>query len=154
MKPPFLTNMFVELTLAPGVPDSAASLSYPYTTELVNSVIKGWVYSITGRGDAEGTPMPGDNGWLNIDFRKHLYVRTRLLGATGSAPGNGLLWGCECRTKSSPGCRITWISGENSLNFRVADFKLVSLLNLTFRLRSLIIKFVKDDKTIPAGTNY
>ncbi len=45
--------MFVGLVLALGVTDSASSLPYPYTNELVNSFIKARIYTRVAGEDGE-----------------------------------------------------------------------------------------------------
>ncbi len=58
----FLIMMSVELVVARGVTDSASCLSYPYTNELVNSVIKARVYICVGHEDGESFSATGAYG--------------------------------------------------------------------------------------------
>ncbi len=115
----------VELVLAPGVPDSASSLSYPYTNELINSVIKAWVYIYAGDEDPESFSAFGRYGVFDVgvDFRKRLHTVTHLYSETRSLPGQGQVWGCRCRRKDYVGTRICWIS---LADFNVNEFKMVS----------------------------
>ncbi len=117
--------MSVELVHAPGVPDSASSLSYPYTNELVNSVIKAWVYIYAGDEDAESFSVFGRYGefQVDVDFRKRLHIDTYLISGTGSLPDQYHFWGCRCRAKNYMGTEINWIS---LAGFNVDGFKLVS----------------------------
>ncbi len=116
--------MAIELVLAPGVPDSASSLSYPYTNELVNSLIKAKVYIDIGREDEENFSTPGRFGVLDadLDFRKRLHILTNTWSASGSLPASGYLWNCEYRNKSYPGTLISWISLSK---FNIDEFKSV-----------------------------
>ncbi len=118
--------MIVELVLTPGVTDSASSLSYPYTTELVNSVIKAWVY--TNAGDESGNSFSAFGAYgvfhVHIDFRKRLHLVTHLFSGTGSLPGQSQIWGCRCLAKRYVGSDIYWIS---LADFSVDEFKLVSV---------------------------
>ena len=118
--------MSVELVRASGVADSASTLSYPYTNELVNSAIKDWVYSAFGNEDTESFSALGVFGALGVacDFRKCLHVSTHPGSEDGSLPWSGMMWGCQCRSKGYPGTRIIWISLDK---FDVNEFKLVSI---------------------------
>jgi len=118
-----------ELVLAPGVPDSAFSLSYPSTNELVNSLIKVCIYRTLDSEDSEKFSATGEVG-LNAacDFRKHLHIVThftRVLRPDSSRPTRSLLWGCECRVKCLPGIFITWVSRAGFSKFNVPEFKLM-----------------------------
>ncbi|KAF9444915.1 hypothetical protein P691DRAFT_777939 [Macrolepiota fuliginosa MF-IS2] len=67
------------VALAPHVPNSASSLSYPYTTELVNSIIKAEVYGWTGHICARLADAPELEFQLLqrhgcVDFRKSLHI--------------------------------------------------------------------------------
>lgn len=83
----------VELVLAPGVTDSATSLSCSYANELVNSVIKAWVYVCVGSEDFESFSAFRKYGVFDVevDFRKRLHIATYLYGAPESLPGYGRL---------------------------------------------------------------
>lgn len=112
--------------------DSASSLSYPYTNELVNSLIKAWVYYEAGNEHSENFSQPGSEGrgppGAERDYRKHLQVFTylgRVIPAEPNSVTTRLLWGCECRTKSFPGTYIAWISGNDFSKFSVNEFKRV-----------------------------
>ncbi len=117
--------MLVELVLAPGVADSASSLSYPYTNELVNSVIKARVYIRAGIEDGGSFSVLGANGVfdVDVDFRKRLHIVTRLFSTPGSPPRRSQSWGCRCRFTCYVGTDITWIS---LADFDVNEFKMVS----------------------------
>ncbi len=116
----------VELVPARGVADSASSLSCPYTNELVNSVIKAWVYISVGDEDSDSFSALGAYGVFDadIDFRKCLHIDTHLDSGTGSPPFQGRIWGCRCRCKSYTGTFITWIS---LADFVVDEFKLAGV---------------------------
>ncbi len=117
--------MLVELVLAPGVTDSASSLSYPYTNELVNSVIKANVYIRVGHEDGESFSALGVYGVfdVDIDFSKWLHIVAYLYSVPGSPPGQAQIWGCRCRFKNYMGTLIHWIS---LADFDVDEFHLVS----------------------------
>ncbi len=118
--------MSVELVLAPGVTDSASSLSYPYANELVNSAIKAWVYTYAGDEDRENFSALGAFGvfYINTDFRKRLRIVTHFyVAGTGPLPVRNQVWGCRCRDKWYVRASITWIS---LADFDVNKFKLVS----------------------------
>lgn len=138
--------MPIELIRAPGVTDSASSLSYPYTNELVNSLIKARVYISVGREDSQSFSAPGGLGALgaDLDFRKRLHILTHFGSTIGSLPSSGFRWGCECRAKSSPGTRVCWIPLDK---FNVDEFKLVnpSIGPITFL--TLIVHFPDDQAT-------
>ncbi len=116
--------MSIELVLAPGVTDSASSLSYPYTNELVNSVLKTWVYAPAGNEDIESFSAFGRYGVFDVDldFRKRLHMTTHLYSAPGSLPIQDQVWGCRCRFKPYVGGDIRWIL---LADFNVDEFKLV-----------------------------
>lgn len=107
------------------MPDSASSLSHPYTNELVNSLIKASVYIDVGSEDSRSFSVAGGFGALNAecDFRKSLHVFTNLVSVAGPFPRNGWVWGCQRRAKLYPGTRIVWVS---LAKFNVSEFKLVS----------------------------
>lgn len=116
--------MFADLVLAPGVADSRSSLSYPYTSELVNSLIKARVYMTFGDDDTESFSTFGAFGTLGADrdFRKWLHVVTHLFSGISSLPFNVRTWGCQFKCRSYPGTIIAWAS---LAEFNVNEFKLV-----------------------------
>ncbi len=116
--------MSVELVVAPGVADSASSLSYPYTNELVNSVIKASVYIHAGHEDWESFTAFGRYGVfdVDIDFRKYLHLLTHLFSGTGSYPAQSRIWGCRRNYNSYVGTEISWIF---LAGFNVDQFKSV-----------------------------
>ncbi len=109
---PFLILMSVELALAPGVTDSALSLSYPYTNELINSLIKALIYICVGGEHAQSFSALGvfrvfD---VDIDFHKWLYIVTSLYSVYDPRPdSDGWIWGCRSRFKYYMGTDIRWI---------------------------------------------
>ncbi len=111
--------------LAPGVIDSASSLSYPYTNELVNSLIKALVYTYAGAEDGESFSASGRHGVFHVDmdFRRRLHIVTHLGNVSPSLPFQGQIWGCRCRVRDYKGTEITWIS---LADFNADKFKLVS----------------------------
>ncbi len=117
--------MSVELVLAPGVANSASSLSYPYTNELVNSIIKATVYLSVGDEDFDSFSTLGAYGVFDIDldFRKCLLLDTHFLSKTGSVPSQGRVWGCRRRFRYYVGTSIFWI---RLADFDVNEFKSVS----------------------------
>ncbi len=117
--------MPVELVLAPGVLDSASSLSYPYTNELVNSFIKARVYTDAGDEDTESFSAFGRYGAfdVDIDFRKHLHITTHLNSGLGLLPFQYWVWGCRCRDMDYVGTEIRRIL---LADFNVDEFKLVN----------------------------
>ncbi len=117
--------MLVELVLAPGMADSASYLSYPYTNELVNSVIKAFVYIRVGTEDRESFSALGAYGVfdVDVDFHKWLHIAAYLASWPGSLPGQGQIWGCRYRFKLYMGTWIHWIS---LADFDVDEFHLVS----------------------------
>ncbi len=131
--------MSVELVLAPGVLDSASSLSYPYTKELINSVIKAWVYAYAGYEDIESFSAFGRYGVfdVDVDFRKRLHIITHLNSRTGSLPRQHRIWGCRYRVTSYARTEIALIS---LADFNVDGFKLVSFLPC--ELPQLIVIFL------------
>ncbi len=116
----------LELVLVPGVADSASSLSYPDTNELINSVIKARVYMNVGDENTERFSALGAYGVFgaDVDFRKCLHIVTYLYRTPRSLPG-GPIWGCRRRYKLYMGTSIYWIS---LADFKVDEFKLVSAL--------------------------
>lgn len=114
----------VELVIVP-VADSASSLSYPYTNELVNSVIKANVYIRVGYEDMDSFSALGQYGVfdVDIDFHKWLHIFTSFYSAPGSLPGQSQIWGCRCRYEYYVGTEINWIS---LADFDIDEFKMVS----------------------------
>ena len=106
--------------------DSASTLSYPHTSELVNSLIKRGAYAEFGNEDARSFSSLTGFGVLaaTCDFRKHLHVDTHLAGEKGSLPGSYIMWGCECRGKAYSGTRIYWFSLDE---FDINEFKMVTI---------------------------
>ncbi len=116
--------MIIELILAPGVEDSAASLSYPSSNEVVNSLVKAYVYFHTGAEDSQSFSVDGQARKLDADcdFRKRLHIVAHLVD---SRPSSGLRWGCRCRFKWVHGTSISWVPREEFPKFNVMEFKLV-----------------------------
>lgn len=119
--------MSVELVLSPRVPDSGASLSCPYTNELVNSLIKAQVYIHVGTEDTENFSTLGGFG-VECDFRKRLHISTHLRNSIHSLPYNVSLWGCKCRGRWYPGTVIFWVS---LVVFEIRAFKLVTCFHFS-----------------------
>ncbi len=117
--------------LAPGVTDSASSLSYTYTNELVNSFIKDVFYARAGDEDYESFSVLGRHGvfGVGIDFRKRLHISTRMRSGSGSFSLQSRLWGCRCRYRSYVGTNIFWIT---LADFDVDKFKTVGASPCTF----------------------
>ncbi len=118
--------MSLELVLAPGMTNSASSLSYPYTNELVNSHIKAQVYIHAGAEDVTSFSVLGRYGvfGVDIDFRKSLCIGTHLLGAFGSFTFQNHLWDCRCRLIVYVGTLIYRIT---LADFNVDKFKVASV---------------------------
>jgi hypothetical protein len=115
--------------LAPGFPGSASSLSHPYTNELVNSLIKAWVYHYVTRGFSKHPYDPLENrDEVDCDHRKNLYVATsvsRTLNLNPDAPFRRTFWSYQCYAKATIGTRITWLRGSEFRKFDIAEFKQV-----------------------------
>ncbi len=123
--PTFLTMMSVELVTVPSVDDSAPSLSYPYTNELVNSFIKAMVYTHVGVEDTDSFSVLGRSGVfdVDVDFRKRLHIVTYIDSVLSPFSVHTWLWGCKCRFKLYVGTEINLIS---LAEFNVNEFKSVS----------------------------
>ncbi|KAF9447554.1 hypothetical protein P691DRAFT_706533 [Macrolepiota fuliginosa MF-IS2] len=112
------------LTLAPHIPDSASSLSYPHTTELVNSIIKAEVYALAGNlcSHLVGT-RESDFNLLqkhgNADFRKSLCVISTL---NGVRRGHEYL-SCYGHQKSVYGTILFRLCPGEFQRFSVVEFK-------------------------------
>ena len=130
--PVFDSRTTIELDLAPNIIDSASTLSYPSTNELVNSLIKACVYQALDNEDSENFSASGEVGLdAGCDFRKHLHIvthLTRMLLPDPSRPTRSLLWGCECRVKCLSGAFVACISRSGFSKFNVSDFRQVMLL--------------------------
>ncbi len=124
--------MPVELVLAPGVAESASSLSYPYTNELVNSFIKACVYAYVGDEDLKNFSAFGRYGVfdVDVDFCKRLHIITLLNSAPGSLSYQYRIWGCRSRYKCYVGTEFECIS---LADFNIDKFKLVSASLRDFR---------------------
>ncbi|KAF9442811.1 hypothetical protein P691DRAFT_788958 [Macrolepiota fuliginosa MF-IS2] len=77
-----------ELILAPGIPDSASSLSYPDTNELINSIIKAQILVYAHAMIGTLPDLSGmDSRWVQQsqygDFRKHLHIHATLCPPNG-----------------------------------------------------------------------
>lgn len=148
--PALLILIPLELVLAPGVPDSAASLSYPYTNELINSLLKIHVYDTVGDEDPHSFPAPRESRGsdADCDFRKRLHVSTGL--ADINYAYSHLLWGCESQARSFPGMKIEYISRSGFHKFNITEFRLVNSLSLIYDILISILNF-KDGQTAGAG---
>ncbi|KAF9443084.1 hypothetical protein P691DRAFT_680260, partial [Macrolepiota fuliginosa MF-IS2] len=72
-----------ELVPALDIPDSACSLSYPYTNELVNSILKALIFNFVHGRCLTLCDYPGIDPYLmqqfqHADFRKHAYIVSTL----------------------------------------------------------------------------
>lgn len=125
-----LTPLTLELVLAPGVLNSAASLSYPYTNELVNSFVKTCVYGWAGGEDPHSFPVPRTAGGLDghRDFRKWLFTYTNFV-PTGHV-FDSRLWGCGSQAKVFRGVRIDFISYNKFPGSAIVEFKSVNIFIL------------------------
>lgn len=103
----------IELVLPP-----VSSLSYPYTNELVNSIISACVYS---------------TAVSTRDFRNHLLLGTHLRNVAGNAILGGVF-----RTKAYPGHLLGSVSHDLFSKFDVNTFKSVRNF-LRFDLCSVLI---------------
>lgn len=122
--------MVVDLVPAPDFPDSASSLSYPYENELVNSLIKAWVYRFVASQFTRKL-YDRDEGKQEIecDHRKNLYVVATIwiaLNPNPNVPFTTWLSNCRCHSRSLPGTRITWLRGGEFRKFDITRFKQVS----------------------------
>jgi len=111
------------LVLAPGVPDSAASLSYPYTNELINSLLKAYVYVEVGGEDPAGFPVLRESrrSDADCDFRKRMYIWSTWPGPVRTF--GSWLWGCYSHMKGVPGAEIGYISPSGFPKFDIIRFK-------------------------------
>ncbi len=123
-----LTFASLELVLAPGVPNSAASLSYPYTNELVNSFLKAYIYVKVGEENKRSFFVSREPGSLSAkcDFRKRLHTHTHL--SRSDFLFQHMLWGCVSEARFFPGTVLECIPGSEFHKFDLVEFKSVSLL--------------------------
>lgn len=120
---------FLGLVLAPGFRDSTSSLSYPHTTELVNSLIKACVYSNIARVILRSPYHLTENKEeIDCDLRKNLYVSTglsRTVTLNPDTPFRCWFFGCQSYGKAVLGTRMTWLRGSEFRKFDIAEFKQV-----------------------------
>ncbi len=104
--------------------DSASSLSYPHTNELVNLSIKDWVYASAGREDSQSFLVLGRYGAFGVDFdfRKSLHTVTRVTRAFRSRPTPDMIWGFVGKHQVYVGTSINWV---NLAKLDVEKFKTV-----------------------------
>lgn len=131
-----LTGIYISLglVLAPGFPDSASSLSHPYTNELVNSVIKAWAYTSVTRGFFSGSYYPNKEE-IHCDYRKNLYVTTsvcRTVSHTPDAPFRSWFRNHLCFAKVVLGTQIMWLRGSQFHKFGIAEFKQVKYFHPSY----------------------
>lgn len=117
---------YLELVLAPSLPDLASFLSDPYTNELVNSVIKAQVYaSLDGicleLGDSPKMYFQLQQQLSLADFRKSLCINAALY-----ARHVGFLYpsarGYAGRAKATRGTRLFRLLPSEFSRFDVVEF--------------------------------
>lgn len=113
-------NTRLELVRAPGAPDSTSNLPYPYTNELISSLIEARIYSIIY---GQGRPFRAD-----FDFRKQLYI---VISTYRSFHANKdvfqvTLYQCVCFRKCVHSTVLCWLQPGKFANFDIAAFKKVS----------------------------
>lgn len=106
-----MTLICAELALAPGIPDSGFSLSYPYGNELSNSLIKTSVYTTA----CFVCRLLVDNAVLSPvwrqklatgDFRKELHIYALLFAGMGEVAA--IIYNQRCLFKYVDGTRLAW----------------------------------------------
>jgi len=122
-------DISLELVLAPEFRDSASSLSSPYTNELVNSLIKAFVYKHVACGFSRRPYYPIENkDEIDCDHRKNLHVATsisRTLNLNPDVVFCTIFRSCRCYAKAILGTRIMWLRGSEFRKFDIAKFKQV-----------------------------
>lgn len=130
---------FIDLTLTPGVANSAASLSWPYpnhSNELVNSYFRAEVfYQITvslfkrkfnmGAWHQQALQMLS-----NIDYRKHLINTANLCSGSSTTSRT---FGCSCNIRNIRGTVFRHIHPEEFHKFDTAAFKQVCIFSRNAR---------------------
>ncbi|KAF9442369.1 hypothetical protein P691DRAFT_779436 [Macrolepiota fuliginosa MF-IS2] len=116
-----------ELALAHGLPDSASSLSWPYTNELVNSVLKSCVYdwafeTCFNFGRFPEIERPLLRYFDRADFRKALRNDT-MLYAGHSGFVNAIRWDCDGHSRVSRGTELFRVPRDRfRVSFDVVKF--------------------------------
>lgn len=97
-----------------------SKLSYPYTNELVSSLVEAWIYRCV---DIQSTPFGAD-----FDFRKHFSVSARITtGLSESKPvSRPRLYQCAGFRKYIRGTALAWLQPGEFSRFSVTAFKEVS----------------------------
>ncbi|KAF9449066.1 hypothetical protein P691DRAFT_774915 [Macrolepiota fuliginosa MF-IS2] len=117
-----------ELDLAPGLPDSASSLSWPYTNELVNSILKSRVYDWAFDACFSLGCLPEADRQLlqrfsRADFRKARQNNAMLYAGHSGFPKT-TRWNCDGRFKVTHGTELFRIPrDELQTQFDVVKFK-------------------------------
>lgn len=112
------------------MPDSASSLSYPYTSELVNSVVKAKVYDSLHGVCLELCDSPSLDPRLqqqlcHVDFRKSLCAKTSLYaGHVGFLCFS--VWGYAGRSKVIGGTQLFRLLPDEFSRFDTTEFQKVS----------------------------
>ncbi|KAF9442347.1 hypothetical protein P691DRAFT_765312 [Macrolepiota fuliginosa MF-IS2] len=125
-----LNAMSHDLTLAHGMADSASSLSWPYTNELVNSVLKACVYDWAFDACFQYGRLPEIEHQLLQCFGRADFHKARqnevMLYAGNSDFRDYTCWGCDAHSKLIHGTRLVRVPrDEFQENFDVAKFKAV-----------------------------
>ncbi|KAF9442582.1 hypothetical protein P691DRAFT_681180, partial [Macrolepiota fuliginosa MF-IS2] len=145
----------LELVLAPGVPDSASSLSWPYANELVNSALKAWIYEWAFETCFYFGSLPQIEHQLlqrfgHINFRKARQNKAMVLGGDGGFLRSAR-WGCRGYLKMIHRTQLFRTTQDQfQARFNVVEFKAAIELwkecgiieprypNLTSRFKSVI----------------
>ncbi|KAF9445802.1 hypothetical protein P691DRAFT_734370 [Macrolepiota fuliginosa MF-IS2] len=117
----------LELTLAPNVPDSASSLSWPYTNEFVNSLLKALVYDWTfmtcfSFGHVPDIEIQSLQRFSHADFRKFQENRTMLYAGHGGWLAS-VRWGWCADVKVISRTQLFRVPPVEFRNIDVAEFK-------------------------------
>ncbi|KAF9441856.1 hypothetical protein P691DRAFT_811951 [Macrolepiota fuliginosa MF-IS2] len=146
-----------ELGLAHGVPDSASSISWPYTNELVNSVLKASVYDWAFGACFNFGRFPEIERQLLQRFGRVDFRKARRNGAMLWAGHSGFLntgrWNCCGHSKITHGAQLLRVPRDQfqawfdvvKLKAAIKRWKECGIIqpyypNLTTRFKSLVSK--------------
>lgn len=134
---PNLTLVCPEVVLAPSIPDSAFSLSYPYKNELVNSLIKVSVYEEASSqcrwlADQPGLGITCRQKMAMADFRKELHIHALL--------------------SSEPRVTQIVIHGQKGLLKYIDNTRLVQITRLRWLNRDIFLSLVATLKMVSCST--
>ncbi|KAF9439875.1 hypothetical protein P691DRAFT_768670 [Macrolepiota fuliginosa MF-IS2] len=150
----FLSVLNTELVLAPDVPDSAFSLSYPYINELINSSLKAYMIVSAHRMclalfTFSNVDLRLLQQFQHADFRKHLYIDSTL-----HPPGeisSMRVWRYRGLIKFISGTRL-FQHLSHDVRLFLPEFEGVSQFYVV--IRDLVIKPFKDDQATTTGRDH